>query len=78
MGWSIRKSFSILSGLRLNLSKGGPRLSIGMRGARLSVGSDGKARVYGSAGPLRYQKSLDTTGEKQGVGFLNLLRSWLR
>lgn len=58
MGWSFRKSLSILPGVRLNFSRGGPRVSVGVRGARVSFGDDGKARLYGSAGPLRYQKTV--------------------
>jgi hypothetical protein len=57
MGWSFRKSFRVLPGIRINLSKSGPRLSIGVPGARASVDMRGKTRIYGEAGPLRYQKS---------------------
>jgi hypothetical protein len=64
MGWSIRKSFSILPGVRLNLSRSGPRISVGMRGARISFGPDGKAKLYGSAGPLRYQKTVQSNKEE--------------
>lgn len=58
MGWSFRKSFRVLPGIRINLSKSGPRLSIGIPGARASVDMRGKTRIYGEAGPLRYQKSV--------------------
>ena len=37
MGWSLRKSFRILPGVKLNLSKRGPRLSVGVPGARASI-----------------------------------------
>jgi Protein of unknown function (DUF4236) len=63
MGWSFRKSFSLMPGVRINLSRSGPRISAGVRGARVSVGTDGKARLYGGVGPLRYQKTV-TTGSK--------------
>jgi len=59
MGWSIRKSLSLLPGVRLNLSKTGPRISVGVPGARASVDMSGKARVYGGTGPVRYQKVVD-------------------
>lgn len=58
MGWSFRKSFSLIPGVRLNLSRNGPRLSVGVRGAHVSVGPDGNTKLYGGLGPLRYQKSL--------------------
>lgn len=58
MGWSIRKSFSVAPGVRINLSRKGPRISVGGRGARASFGVDGKTRLYGGAGPVRYQKTL--------------------
>jgi hypothetical protein len=57
MGWFLRKSFRLLPGVRINLSKSGPRLSIGVPGARASIDMEGKAKLYGGAGPLRYQKT---------------------
>jgi hypothetical protein len=78
MSWSIRKSFRLLPGIRINVSKGGPRLSVGIRGARTSFGMDGKAKIYGGAGPLRYQKtvSIGLTPYSQPTddGFLAVLR----
>lgn len=65
MGWSLRKSFRILPGVRLNLSKRGPRLSVGVPGARASIDLNGKTRIYAGKGPLRYQKS-GTIGEASG------------
>lgn len=62
MGWSIRKSFRVLPGVKINLSKSGPRLSVGVPGARASIDLEGRTRLYGGAGPLRYQKRL-TIGE---------------
>jgi hypothetical protein len=58
MGWFFRKSFRILPGIRLNLSKGGPRLSVGVPGARASIDMHGKARLFGGKGPLRFQKAV--------------------
>jgi hypothetical protein len=58
MGFSFRKSFRILPGIRISLSRRGPRLSVGIPGVRASVGMNGKARIYGGEGPLRYQKTV--------------------
>jgi hypothetical protein len=57
MGWFLRKSFRVLPGVRINISKSGPRLSVGVPGARASIGMDGKTRIYGGMGPVRYQKA---------------------
>ncbi len=59
MGWTIRKSFRVLPGIRINLSKAGPRLSVGIPGARASIDMQGKGRLYGGVGPIRYQKTVD-------------------
>jgi hypothetical protein len=59
MGWFLRKSFRLLPGVRLSVSKSGPRLSVGFPGVRASVGIDGKVRIFGGKGPLRYQKRLN-------------------
>ena len=58
MGWFFRKSFRLLPGIRVNLSKSGPRVSVGVPGARASMDIHGKARVYAGKGPLRYQKAV--------------------
>lgn len=58
MGWSLRKSFKVLPGIRVNLSRSGPRLSVGLPGARASIGVDGKANIYAGKGPLRYRKAI--------------------
>lgn len=58
MAWSFRKSFRLLPGVRLNLSKSGPRVSVGVPGARASIDMHGKARIYGGTGPLRYRKDV--------------------
>jgi hypothetical protein len=62
MGWFLRKSFRLLPGVRLNLSRSGPRVSVGVPGARASVDLRGKARVYGGEGPIRYQRVIDLVG----------------
>lgn len=58
MGWFFRKSFRLIPGFRVSLSKSGPRLSVGVPGARASVDMRGKARIYGGKGALRYQKAI--------------------
>jgi hypothetical protein len=65
MGWSFRKSFRLLPGIRLSLSKSGPRLSVGVPGARASINMQGKARIYGGKGPLRYQKTVSIGASRQ-------------
>lgn len=61
MGWSIRKSFKLLPGIRVNLSKSGPRVSVGVPGIRASIGMDGKANIFAGKGPLRYRKAIAIT-----------------
>jgi hypothetical protein len=76
MGWFLRKSFRILPGVRINLSKSGPRLSVGIPGARASVDLEGKTRIYGGAGPMRYQKTvtLGSSNSRQGRGILAFVK----
>ena len=62
MGFSFRKGFKILPGVRLNLSKSGPGISVGPKGAKVNIKKD-KTRVYGGKGPLRYQKQLNTKAD---------------
>ena len=58
MSWSLRKSFKLLPGIRVNLSRSGPRLSVGLPGARASIGVNGRASIYAGKGPLRYRKTI--------------------
>lgn len=78
MGWFLRKSFRLLPGVRINISKSGPRLSVGVPGARASIDMEGKTRLYGGVGPVRYQKSmtLGATGEPKakGSGLLGIIK----
>jgi len=78
MGWFLRKSFRLLPGVRINLSKSGPRLSVGVPGARASIDMEGKTRLYGGMGPVRYQKTVTVgAGGKpnaKGGGFLALIK----
>jgi hypothetical protein len=73
MGWSFRKSFRLLPGIRVSLSKRGPRLSVGVPGARASIDMRGRARIYGGKGPLRYQKSVNVVPTLLSV-FKKLIR----
>jgi hypothetical protein len=70
MGWFLRKSFRLLPGVRINISKSGPRLSVGVPGARASIDMEGKTRLYGGVGPIRYQKTatLGATGKPKAKG----------
>jgi hypothetical protein len=78
MGWSLRKSFRILPGVRINLLKSGPRLSVGVPGARASIDMEGKTKLYGGMGPVRYQKTVNigSRGEQpaNGGGLLALVK----
>ena len=75
MGWFFRKSFRVLPGIRINLSKSGPRLSVGVPSVRAGISIDGKARVFAGKGPVRYQKRV-TIGSKSSGG--RNIRSVLR
>ncbi len=70
MGWFLRKSFRLLPGVRINISKSGPRLSFGIPGARASIDMQGKTRLYGGVGPLRYQTTttLGASGKPSAKG----------
>lgn len=81
MGWFFRKSWRLLPGIRVNLSKSGPRLSVGVPCARASVDMRGKARIYGGKGPLRYQKAVQIGSflRSQSKGaLLSFFKSFLR
>jgi hypothetical protein len=78
MGWFLRKSFRLLPGVRINISKSGPRLSVGVPGARASIDMEGKTRLYGGMGPVRYQKTgtLGASGKPSanGGGLLEFIK----
>jgi hypothetical protein len=65
MGWSFRKSFKIMPGVRLNLSRKGVGASFGVKGLHLGVGSGRRPRLTGGVGPLHYYQSLG--GKRAGV-----------
>lgn len=61
MGFRFRKSFSLMKGVRINLSKSGLGVSAGVKGARVGVGSKG---AYTSVGvPGTGISSLDYIGK---------------
>jgi hypothetical protein len=78
MGWFLRKSFRLLPGIKVNLSKSGPRLSVGVPGARASINMEGETKLYGGVGPIRYQKtvtiSADNKPSARGGGLLGIIR----
>jgi hypothetical protein len=82
MGWFFRKSWRLLPGLRISLSKSGPRLSFGVPGARASVNMQGKVRIYGGKGPIRYQKTVTmgsgNSHNARGSNLMNILINFLR
>lgn len=82
MGWSLRKSWRLLPGIRISLSKSGPRLSAGIPGARASIDMNGKTRIYGGKGAIRFQRTvtIDTLKDRgcNVGGILTVLRRFLR
>jgi hypothetical protein len=50
MGFRFRRSFRLLPGIRLNLSKGGIGASLGVRGASMNVGRRGTTTSVGLPG----------------------------
>src|SRR4051794_8449654 len=50
MGFRFHKSFSLLPGIRLNLSRSGPSVSLGPKGARVNVGQKGIRTTVGVPG----------------------------
>lgn len=78
MGWFFRKSFRLLPGVRINISKSGPRVSVGVPGARASIDLEGKTRLYGGVGPVRYQKTVTISPNNKpaakGGGLLGFIK----
>lgn len=66
MGFRFRKSLTIVPGVRLNLSQGGPSLSIGPRGASVSFGKRGTYANFGLPGTgLSYRTRLDNATSRR-------------
>lgn len=65
MGWSIRESFKLSKGTRVNVSRRGLGLSTGVKGLKLGIGSGRRPRVVGGAGPIRFYKGLGRKKSRQ-------------
>src|SRR6516165_2709199 len=50
MGFRFRRSFGIVPGVRLNLSRSGPSVSLGPRGAHFTISPRGTRTTVGSLG----------------------------
>ncbi len=58
MGFRFRRSFPVIPGVRMNLSKSGASVSVGRRGAWITVGPKGTRRTIGLPGTgLSYTES---------------------
>jgi hypothetical protein len=74
MGFRFRRSFRLLPGIRLNLSKSGISASLGIRGAHVTVGSRGTTTSVGLPGTgLSYTsripfKSSDARPPDENIG----------
>ena len=78
MGWSFRKSFRVLPGIRISLSKSGPRLSIGASGVRASADMNGQTRLYAGSGPVRYQKRITIGSARKSTAVASGLLTWAK
>lgn len=67
MGWSFRKSFRIMPGVRMNLSRRGVGWSFGFKGFRIGT-SGGRTRVSSGVGPFRYQKTVSQGADQKSGG----------
>ena len=68
MAFRFQKRFSILRGVRINMSKGGLSTSVGPRGADVNIGKDGITTSAGIPGTgLSYRAKLGHKGAGLGV-----------
>jgi hypothetical protein len=68
MGFQFRKIFSIIPGIRLNLSKSGISTSLGKRGATVNIGNHGAKATVGIPGSgMSYSERIGT-GKGRGWG----------
>ncbi len=68
MGFRFQKRFSILPGVRINMSKGGLSASVGPRGADVNIGKKGITTSAGIPGTgLSYRSTLGHKGAGLGV-----------
>jgi len=72
MGFRFQKRFSILPGVRLNLSKSGLSTSLGPRGADVNIGRNGVTTNAGIPGTgISYRSKLGgAKGKSGGIGVL--------
>ena len=67
MGFRFRRSFSVLPGIRLNLSKRGVSTSVGVRGAHVTFGSSGTRQTVGIPGTgVSYTQQTSTGRNRPG------------
>ncbi|MDR3450398.1 MAG: DUF4236 domain-containing protein [Alphaproteobacteria bacterium] len=67
MGIRFRKSFSIIPGVKINLSKSGPSVSVGGPGMTYNIGTKGSRETVGLPGSgLSYQEKSGKAGGKNG------------
>ncbi len=77
MTFRFQKRFSILPGVRINMSKGGISTSIGPRGADVNIGKDGISTSAGIPGTgLSYRSKLGHKGAGLGVLLLIAGLAW--
>lgn len=68
MGLRFHRVFSILPGLRINLSKSGLSTSVGPRGADVNIGRHGVTTNAGIPGTgLSYRQKMGSRGSKLGI-----------
>ena len=71
MGFRFHRVFSILPGLRINLSKSGVSTSVGPRGADVNIGRHGVTTNAGIPGTgISYRQKMGSRGSKLGIGLL--------
>jgi hypothetical protein len=71
MGLRFHRVFSILPGLRINLSKSGLSTSVGPRGADVNIGRHGVTTNAGIPGTgISYRSKVGSRGSKLGIAFV--------
>ena len=79
MGFRFRKSFKIMPGVRVNLSKSGISTSLGMRGARLNLGRKGMRATTGIPGTgISHEMSLSSNRRRASKRAFNKNKKWSR
>ena len=67
MGLRLRKSFKIVSGLRINLSKTGVSASVGTRGASVNLSSRGTRTTVGVPGTGISYSAIDSAKQNRSL-----------